>query len=89
MYIYWTIGPGWRRFVEYIKRMRIAKGQDTTSLAFFALNNLSKMKAFAPLLSLGLATSVAGHGYMYIPSSRTRLGNEVFAPSSYSHLAQT
>ncbi|KAB8250206.1 hypothetical protein F9C07_6314 [Aspergillus flavus] len=34
------------------------------------------MKVFAPLLSLGLATSVAGHGYMYIPSSRTRLGHE-------------
>lgn len=48
------------------------------------------MKVFAPLLSLSLATSVAGHGYMYIPSSRTRLGHEVFSPSFYVHIqAQT
>lgn len=34
------------------------------------------MAAYA-LLSLIFATSVAGHGYLTIPSSRTRLGFEV------------
>ena len=35
------------------------------------------MKTSATILSLALATSVAGHGYLYVPSSRERLGNEV------------
>lgn len=35
------------------------------------------MKTVNTVLSLALATTVAGHGYMYIPDSRTKLGNEV------------
>ncbi|PKX90569.1 uncharacterized protein P174DRAFT_514621 [Aspergillus novofumigatus IBT 16806] len=35
------------------------------------------MKAFTTLMALTLTTCVAGHGYLYIPSSRTRLGNEL------------
>ncbi|EAW12059.1 chitin binding domain protein [Aspergillus clavatus NRRL 1] len=34
------------------------------------------MKPFATLVAFALATCVAGHGYMYIPTSRTRLGHE-------------
>ncbi|RJE23231.1 Chitin binding domain protein [Aspergillus sclerotialis] len=34
------------------------------------------MKASVAILSLGLAASVAGHGYLYVPSSRERLGHE-------------
>ncbi|PLB44987.1 chitin binding domain protein [Aspergillus steynii IBT 23096] len=34
------------------------------------------MKPVNTVLSLALATTVAGHGYMYIPDSRTKLGNE-------------
>lgn len=35
------------------------------------------MKVFTTLMALTWTTCVAGHGYLYIPSSRTRLGNEV------------
>lgn len=35
------------------------------------------MKPAKTILSLALATTVAGHGYLYIPDSRTKLGNEV------------
>ncbi|KAF4264634.1 hypothetical protein KXV22_000665 [Aspergillus fumigatus] len=34
------------------------------------------MKVFTTLMALTWTTCVAGHGYLYIPSSRTRLGNE-------------
>ncbi|KAL3457311.1 hypothetical protein BJX64DRAFT_280719 [Aspergillus heterothallicus] len=34
------------------------------------------MKLFTSLVSFTLATCVAGHGYLYDPASRTRLGNE-------------